>query len=187
MNASLAVVSNQFLPGLQRPRLILVEVAGSPHREITELIARLALRGPFHIISSGQWLPDQDSLRRSVRRYTVNVKETLDRISLGRPATCLQLRDQLEQAASQSCPVLALNFLNHFFDPDVDLSLRRQVLEQCCRLVKLLSFSKPVVALLQQLPSEEYREFHGMLAPAADEIIESAADAMAGLSQPVLL
>jgi hypothetical protein len=168
-------------------RVILAVVQGHASRGMTELIARLALRGPFHLISSGHWLPDQDSLRRAVRRYTLRVNETLDHLILGRPATCLQLRDQLIQAELQPHPVFALNFLNHFFDPDVELSLRQQVLGQCCQLVKHLSAGRSVVVLVEDLPTQEYQEFLPRLASIADEVLRPAGESEGEASQLSLL
>jgi hypothetical protein len=142
------------------------------HGELTEFIARLALRGPYHLIVGGEWLPDQDRLRRAVRRHTTAVAEVLEHLTLGRPSTCLQLRDQLEKAATQSCPVFILNLLHHFYDPDVDLSLRQRVLEDCCKSLLILSISRPVLVLVRAMPVDEYQEFLSSLTSIADEIIE---------------
>ena len=182
MNTSLARISSLSFAN----RVLLAIIQEHDDRAITELIARLALSGSFHLISCGHWLPDQDNLCRSVRRYTVAVDKTLDHPILGRPATCLQLLDQLEQADLQPYPILVLNFLHHFFDPDVDLSLRQRVLDRCCQQVKHLSSSKPVVILIQELSTEEYRQFFPSLNSIADEVIEPAAESAAGISQPSL-
>ena len=180
---SLANISLTPVP----PRLLLIVIREPDYRAMADLIARLALGGPFHLISNGHWLPDQDSLRRSVRRYTVAVNEILGHPIIGRPATCLQLRDQLEQAERQPHPVLVLNFLHHFFDSDVDLTLRQRVLEQCCQQIKHLSLSKPVVILIQYLPIEEYQQFFPLLCSVADEVIETATEPLTEISQPSLL
>jgi len=168
------------------PRVYLVVTQDRAHHEITELIVRLALHGSFHLIAGGEWLPDQDTLRRSVRSHTVNVTETLDHLSLGRPSTCLQLRDQLAQADEQNHLILILDFLHLFYDSDVDLSLRQRVLEQCCRSVQHLSKSKLVIALVQQVPVQDYELFFPTLASVADEILEAQADPKLPVSQPSL-
>jgi len=183
MNVSLSQIPSLSFSN----RVLLAVIQEHDGFVITELIVRLALRGYFHLISCGHWLPDQDSLRRSVRRYTVAVNEILDHPIIGRPATCLQLRDQLEQAERQPHPVLVLNFLHHFFDPDVDLTLRQRVLEQCCQQIKHLSLSKPVVILIQYLPIEEYQQFFPLLCSVADEIIETTTEPLTEISQPSLL
>jgi len=154
------------------PQVSLGVIRGKQHKELTELIARFAYCGYFHFIVGGEWLPDQASLRRSVRRYTTAVNETLDHPILGRPSTCLQLRDQLTMADAQQHPIFILDFLNQFFDPDLDISLRERVLDGCCQRVQLLSQTKPVFILIHWLPTEDYQRFFPVLASTADEILE---------------
>jgi len=67
---------------------------------------------------------------------------------------------------------LILDFLHHFYNADVDLSLRDRVLEQCCQFTKRLSFSNSVVLLVPRLSTDEYKRFFPLLAAIADEIIE---------------
>jgi len=154
------------------PQVSVGIIRGKQHKDLTELIARFALCGHFHFIVGGEWLPDQDSLRRAIRRYTTAVNETLDHPILGRPSTCLQLRDQLTMADAQQHPVFILDFLNRFYDPDVDLSLRQRILEGCCQRVQLLSKFKPVFILTQNVLTEEYQRFFPLLASTADEILD---------------
>jgi len=168
------------------PQLLVGVLWGKQQKGLTELIARFALRGHFHFVVGGEWLPDQDSLHRAIRWYTTAVEETLDHPILGRPSNCLQLRDQLMQADSQPHPILVLDFLHHFFDPDVDISLRRRVLEQCCRCVKQLSATRSVFVLVRNVDSEEYQDFFPMLADIADEIIEEKEDSRIRILQATL-
>jgi hypothetical protein len=162
-----------YLPSLSNKEKLTVGILHEKyHEELTEFIARLALRGPFHLIVGGEWLPDQDRLRRAVRRHTTVVAEVLEHPILGRPSTCLQLRDQLEKAETQSHPIFVLNFFHHFYDPDVDLSLRQRVLEDCCKSIQILAISRPVLVLVWALPVDEYQEFLPSLTSSATEVIE---------------
>jgi hypothetical protein len=162
-----------YLPSLSRNGKLTVGILHEKyHEELTEFIALLALRGPYHLIVGGEWLPDQDHLRRAVRRHTTAVAEVLERLILGRPSTCLQLRDQLEKAEIQPHPVFVLNFFHHFFDPDVDLTLRIRVLEDCCKSLQILAISKPILVLVRALPVDEYQDFLSSLTSIANEIIE---------------
>jgi hypothetical protein len=162
-----------YLPSLSSKGKLTVGILHEKyHEELTEFIARLALRGPFHLIVGGEWLPDQDSLRRAVRRHTTAVREVLERPILGRPSTCLQLRDQLEKAGTQPYPVFVLNFFHHFYDPDVDISLRQRVLENCCKSLQILAISRPVLVLVRAMPVDEYQDFLPSLTSIATEIIE---------------
>jgi hypothetical protein len=162
-----------YLPSLSsKGKLTLGILHEKHHEELTEFIARLALRGPFHLIVGGEWLPDQDRLRRTVRRHSTAVAEVLERPIIGRPSTCLQLRDQLEKAEIQPHPVLVLNFFHHFYDPDVGLWLRKRVLVDCCKSVQILAISRPVLVLVRALPVDEYQDFLPSLTAIATEIIE---------------
>ena len=176
------------LPLLSLKKQITVGILhGRYHKELTEFIARLALRGPFHFIVGGEWLPDQDSLRRAVRRHTTEVDEVLDHPMLGRPSTCLQLRDQLLTADDQPNSVFILNFLHHFYDPDVNLSLRQRVWEECCSQVQVLAYSKPIFILVKVSPLEEYENFFPLLASIAGELIEIEDNSHTEATQPSLL
>ena len=151
--------------------LLLVETIGKERERVAEAIVQLALRGPFNLIAGDEWLPDRDTLTRSVRRHTVRVTETLDNPRLRRPGTCLQFLDLLMEADQGNRPTLITNFLHHFYNADVALSLRDRVLEQCCQYTKRLSHSNPVVVLVPRLLIEEYNRFFPLLASIANEII----------------
>ncbi len=172
MKAQLSISLANFPLSPAPPRVLLGILKNREHEDLTELIARLALRGPFHLVTGGPWLPDQDSLHRSVRWHTTEVEETLDHLILGHPSTCLQMLDQLTSADSQTHPVLVLDFLHFFYDPDVDLALRLRVLEQCCQCLRQLARSKPVVVLVYHLGVDEYQLFFPVLESVADEIME---------------
>src|SRR5688572_23460098 len=151
--------------------LLLVETVGKESEVITELITQLALRGSFNLIAGDEWVPDRDTLYRSVRRYTLAVEEVLDHPSLMRPMTCLQLLDLLMDADMQNKPTLILDFLHHLYNADVELALRDRILEQCCQYTKRLALSNSVVVLVPRLSTNEYRPFFPLLASIANEII----------------
>ena len=151
--------------------LQIVETLGKEREMITKQIVQLALRGAYNLIAVDEWLPDRDTLYREVRRYTLKIEETLDNPNIKRPMTCLQLLDLLMEADMQNRPTLILNFLHHFYNADVQLTLRDRILEKCCQYTKRLSLCNPVVVLVPRLSSEEYRRFFPVLAALADEII----------------
>jgi len=167
--------------------LLLVETEGKERKTITGLIVQLALHGTYNLIAGDEWLPDRDSLYRSTRRYTVKVKETLDRPKLARPMTCLQLLDLLIEADKQNGPTLITNFLHHFYNDDLELSHRDHILEQCCQYARRLSLSYPVVVLVPRLSTEVYRRFFPVIASAADEIIPVEETPVTKASQSRLL
>ena len=163
--------SAHWLEPYRLGHLLLMETIGKKHDRITEAIVQLALQGPFNLIAGDEWLPDRDTLTRSVRRYTVRVTETLGNPRLRRPMTCLQLLDLLMEADQGNRPTLITNFLHHFYNADVELSLRDRVLEQCCQYTTRLSLSNSVVVLVPRLFTEEYNRFFPLLASIANEII----------------
>jgi hypothetical protein len=166
--------------------LLLVETVGKESEVITELITQLALRGSFNLIAGDEWVPDRDTLYRSVRRYTLAVEEVLDHPSLMRPMTCLQLLDLLMDADMQNKPTLILDFLHHFYNADVELALRDRILEQCCQYTKRLALSNSVVVLVPRLSTNEYRRFFPLLASIADEIIPVKENAAVEARQKLL-
>lgn len=172
MNKTLSIRSIHWIkPYYKLGHLLIVETTGKEHETVTDLITRLALRGPFHLIAGDEWLPDRDTLYRSVRRFTIGVEEILDHLILMRPMTCLQLLDLLMESDMQNKPTLILDFLHHFYNADVELSLRDRILEQCCQFTKRLSLSNSVVVLVPRLYTDQYKRFFPLLAAVADEII----------------
>jgi hypothetical protein len=166
--------------------LLLVETAIRESDVITEVITQLALRGPFNLIAGDEWLPDRDTLYRSIRRYSLALEETLDHLNLMRPMTCLQMLDLLMEADMQNRPTLILNFLHHFYNADVELSLRDRILEQCCQYTKRLALSNSVVILVPHLSTTEYRRFFPLLASIADEIIPVKENSSTNVIQELL-
>jgi hypothetical protein len=166
-------------------RLLLVETNGRPSEGITELFAAIALRGSFYAIASGEWLPTY-ALAHTIRKHTTAIHQVLGRVRLARPFTCYQVLDLLTDIRPECDPVLVLDFLHHFHNPDVRLDVRKRVLEQCCRRLEHLSLSRIVLVFVQSLDTEEYRSFIPILANTADDVVQVAeADTIETL-QPIL-
>jgi hypothetical protein len=101
--------------------------------------------------------------------------------------TCLQLLDLLVEADQQNKPTLITNFLHHFYNADVELTLRDRTLEQCCQYARRLSQSNSVVILVPHLHTEEYQRFFPILVSIADEIIPVEKDSAPNVSQASFL
>ena len=151
--------------------LQIVETLGKERENIIELITQLVLRGSFFVIVAGDWFVDHDDLRYAVFRYTNNFDEILDRLRLVRARTCFQLLDLLMEADNENQPVLIIDPLHHFFNEDVELRVRDQILEQCCQYIKRLSLSNPVAMLVPKLETEDHKRFFPILAAITDEVI----------------
>jgi hypothetical protein len=158
---------------ISRPhRLRLIETAGRQNEGITELFAALAMRGSFYAIAGGEWVPTY-ALVQSIRRMTPDVHKILGRVRLARPFTCYQVLDLLEDIRPEPHPILILDFLHHFYNPDIQPPVRRRVLQQSCIHLQNLALLRPVIVLIQQMHTEEYRQFFPMVAAAADEILRT--------------
>ena len=169
----------------QAPRLLLVETGGRLSEGITELFAALAMRGPFYAIAGGEWLPTY-ALVRALRMRTPAIQQVLARVRLARPFTCYQVLDLLTDIRPERDPVLVLDFLHHFHNPDIDLPVRQRVLEQCCKRLEQLALSRPLLVFVQAMQTEEYREFFPVLAEKADEVLQAAEAPGAEAVQPAL-
>lgn len=166
------LASNSLQLASQAARLRLIETAGRQNEGITELFAALAMRGAFYAIAGGEWLPTYALVQR-IRRETPEIEQILGRLRLARPFTCYQVLDLLEEIRPERTPVLILDFLHHFYNPDIQLPVRQRVLEQCCRHVQRLALSRPLLVFVQEMQTEEYRRFFSMLAAVADEILQA--------------
>ena len=152
-------------------QLIIVETDGRERANVIELITQWVLRGSFFVIVAGDWFVDHDDVRYSVFRYANAFDEILDRLRLVRARTCFQLLDLLMEADRENRSVLILDPLRHFYNEDVEVSIRDRILEQCCHFIKRLSLSNPVVLLVPKLDTEDHKRFLPILAAVADEII----------------
>ncbi len=136
------------------------------------MFASMALRGSFYAIAGGEWLPTY-ALVQSIRRRTPEVKQVLERVRLARPFTCYQVLDLLEGVRPEPDPILVLDFLHHFYNPDIQPGVRRRVLEGCCRQLQRLALIRPLLVFVEQMPTEEYADYFPLVAAIADDILQT--------------
>ena len=185
MNTLPDLVAHSLSIPTQAPRLLLVESEGRPSGGVTELFAAMALRGPFYAIAGGEWLPTY-ALTRSLRRRTAAIYDVLGRVRVARPFTCYQVLDLLTDMRPERDPVLILDFLHHFHNPDIPIDVRQRVLRQCCKRLEYLSLLRPMVVFVQTLQTDEYRGFFSLAAGIADQVLQTAEVNPAEDLQPVL-
>lgn len=152
-------------------QLLLLETNGRERENIVELITQWVLRGSFLVIVAGDWFVDHDDLRYSVFRYSNAFDEILDRLRIVRARTCFQLLDVLMEADNQNTSVLILDPLHHFYNEDVELSIRDRILKECCQFIKRLSLCNPTALLVPKLDIEDHKRYFPILAEIADEVI----------------
>ena len=160
-----------WISPVQFGQLLLLETNGRERENIIELITQWVLRGSFLLIAAGDWFVDHDDVRYSVFRYTNDFDELLDRLRLVRARTCFQLLDLLMEADKENKSILILDPLHHFYNADVELSVRERIFEQCCQFTKRLSLSNYIALLVPKVEIEDHKRFFPLLATVADEII----------------
>ncbi len=185
MDTLLETLSQSLALRTHAPRLLLVETRGRPSEGIVELFAALALRGSFYAIAAGEWLPTY-ALARALRRSTTAIHGVLDRIRIARPFTCYQVLDLLTDLRPERDPVLIIDFLHHFHNPDIPLYVRQRVLRQCCQRLERLSLLRPLVVFVQALGTDEYRDFFPVVSVIADELLQPLAAETPAPLQPAL-
>jgi hypothetical protein len=167
-----------FPLAIEPNQLLVFITEGRQRRGLTELIARLALMGPFHVIAGGGWVPDQDDLHTAIRQYTTNVDSVWKNFSLTRPDTHLQFLDLVTESSKRHEPLLILDFLNLFYDQDTDVSQRKRVVEQCCEQLRQIKQTRPIVILIREIPAEDYELFYPMVVSIADDTVQLERDAL---------
>lgn len=165
-------------------RTMLYVINASERDNIAELIATSALQGPMTIIAGSEWLPTY-GLPRLLRRYTVAIKETLERIQLARAFTCYQMWDILKQTPPIRDPLLMVNLLDTFFVEDIGLGIRTRILKQCAAELSILSMSRPVVIIIRRSKGPVYDHFYKIVRAIAHETIK--VDTAAGVTLPTRL
>jgi hypothetical protein len=151
---------------------------------LTELIAALILHGPLFVVSASEWLPAFE-LTRLIRRQTHQVRQTLNGLSSVRSSTCYRLLDSLAEISPTGRPILVIDFLHTFYDPDIPLPVRLRVLRKCCEHLQRLAFQRPVIVMTQTSQADEYPAFYNILAPIADKTLRIAPE-LEPVSQPAL-
>jgi hypothetical protein len=167
-------------------QLLLLETNGRERENVVELISQWVLRGSFFLIAAGDWFVDHDDVRYAVFRSTHDFDEILDRLRLVRARTCFQLLDLLIEVDQRNKSILILDPLHHFFNADVELSVRDRVLAQCSQLMKSISLSNYVALLVPKVDIEDHKRFFPLLAAIADEIISVEVASETKASQSLL-
>ena len=131
--------------------------------QMLELSAILALRGTVRVLDGGNSY-NALYVARYIRRYTVQLNETLNRISVARAFTCYQMVTLLQETATSASstslsrsvqavsptPTLVLDLLTTFGNESNDLGesvrlLRLAIvqLQRLCRLAPVIVLTRP--------------------------------------------
>lgn len=172
----------------EKAGLVLILTKDRARQSKTRLIARLLQQGSLLLVAADEWLPGY-ALPRQIRSRTTEVKNALGRRlrTIG-AATSLRLLDSLSGLPASGEPLLVLELLHTFYDPDVNLSLRFRVLRQCCDHLQRIARRRPVMVMMREMPGREYDRFLPLLRGIAQRtLLLEPAPARMPPSQPPLL
>lgn len=143
-----------LLPNLKPGQIGLVVGPRAERLMMLELSAHLARRGSVRVLDGGNSY-NALYVARTIRRHTVHLNETLNRITVARAFTCYQVVTLLTQTPVSPHPTLILDLLATFYDESVALReahrLLRQVVTQLHRLRRLA----PVIISLRPPPPHQ--------------------------------
>ena len=121
---------------------------------LLELSAHLALRSPVRVLDGGNSY-NTLYVSRYIRRHTVQLNETLNRITVARAFTCYQVVSLLQQTAVSHHPTLILDLLATFYDESVDLREAHRLLREVVNQVHRLRCLAPVIVSLRPTPPHQ--------------------------------
>ena len=144
-------------------------VVGLPDRSlILELIARLALRHPVQVIVGGNRF-DAHQLARIIRRHTVQLDPTLERIHQARPFTCFQALKLLEET-QPTTPLVAIDLLITFYDENISDSESVRLVNIAIRHLQRLGQHAPVLVTLRPSAATTRPGLIKLIQAIADEL-----------------
>lgn len=119
-----------------------------------ELSALLAQRGAVRVLDGGNSY-NALYVARYIRRNTVQLAATLNRITVARAFTCYQMVTLLQETAVSPAPTLVLDLLATFGDESIDLGEGVRLLRLAIIQLQRLCRRAPVVVSLQPLRQPE--------------------------------
>ncbi|MDO8754943.1 MAG: hypothetical protein Q7J80_13685, partial [Anaerolineales bacterium] len=156
---------------INQPRgLTLILTQDRALKSKTDLIAALILRGPLFVLSADEWLPSF-ALPTLIFAHTIQVKETMRGLRTVRASTCYRLLDSLSSVPARGEPMLVLDFLHTFYDPDIRLASRLMTLRGCCHHLKRIAFYRPVILMAQEMRVADYDKFLPILLSIAEKTL----------------
>jgi hypothetical protein len=119
-----------------------------------ELSATLALHGAVRVLDGGNSY-NALYVARYIRRHTVQLDETLNRITLARAFTCYQMVSLLQETAVSPHPTLILDLLATFYDESVAVQEAQRLLRQGVAQLNRLRRLAPVIVSLRPPPPHQ--------------------------------
>jgi hypothetical protein len=168
-----------------QPGLIALLMPDVASRVMLEVVAWLAWTGSVRVVDGGNcfnayrvaralqrllFFARQSARRQMLGLEGLTLDALLERIQVSRAFTCYQMATLLDALPAGPQPVLALGFLDTFYDENAPLIERQRLLQGCMRQLQRLSQQAVVVVSLRPLRLPQV-DAAGLL-----EIVQSAAD-----------
>lgn len=96
----------------------LIVLQAPPLEVMTQIVSRLALAGPVCVLDTGNRY-DAYGVARLVRRHTVELEQTLNRIHIARAFTCYQVVALFERLPAAAVPHVIFDLTSTFEDESV--------------------------------------------------------------------
>jgi len=132
------------LPALPTAGVILITAPGIIRRALaTALTIQLALAGAVRVLDGGNHF-DGLKLARELRHQGRDYHAALERAEVARAFTCYQMAALVEDTRPDSTPTLVTDLLGTFYDENIDLPEREQLLKQVLGRLERLGQRAPV-------------------------------------------
>ena len=151
--------------------LRLIVISRQERSRLAELIATMALAGPFSIVAGSERLPSY-KVARLLHDRTKAIKQIFNEAHIVRAPTCFQLIDLLENTRPIPEPLLVLDFLHTFYDQDIPMQVRMRILSRCIAQLERLALSRMVTVLTEYMEGDDYVRFYPLLEHFADKAIQ---------------
>ncbi len=159
-----------ILPVLKVGKLIVLYTPDATRTESMALIAELGLRGAVTIMDGGnRYRPYQ--VATFLRRKTVDISTSSNRLFSRRAFTCYEMNTLLGSTPSCNQPYVILDLLNTFYDDHVSTHETDRLLKSCLCQIQRLVLSGPVVVTLAPPLAEERGFLLEQVCAQADEVI----------------
>lgn len=135
------------------PSGLILFVAPSRIKEMEHIIIpELAMRGNVHVIVGGHGL-DSDAILRGIRARTPDAAQVGRRVRTRRAPTAYSMRAVLQDTPLTHEPLIILNFLATFYDPDRDYWKSWNALQESINELNRLQRLAPVVVTVRPPPA----------------------------------
>lgn len=152
-------------------------------KSLNTILAQIALVGAVQVLDGGN-LFDFYTIARILRARTFQLEENLAHIQIVRAFTCYQVCAALAQTPNSPVPLVIMDMLATFYDENVALPERQNLLQESIREVQRLSSQAPVLISTSSGPGDEPSKLAVRLKEACSQVwqLETIPDPLAQMA-----